>query len=150
MAGNSSKPKKPFSVKVAIFCILLLAVVFFPSTILLGACMLPTYVAALTDNFRQKTAAVTVGAMNLVACFPAWLSLWKMGHQIDDAITLLMLPETMLYAYFGAAIGWLINFYVPLFISSVAAKKSERRINDIDKLCQELVRRWGKDVTGDK
>jgi hypothetical protein len=67
---------------------------------------------------------------------------------MDNAITLLMQPETLLYAYSGAAMGWFIYINVPRIISSLAVKKSERRINDIDKRRQELVRKWGNDVTG--
>jgi hypothetical protein len=144
--SQDKKRKGSFKAKFSMFCLLLLAAIFFPSTILLGTCMIPTFIAFLTDSYRQKTAGVTVGALNLAASIPAWLDLWKSGHQVDNAINIVTRSETLLYAYSGAAAGWFILLNVPRVISGVAVRKSEKRLKDIEKRRQELARKWGPEV----
>ena len=63
-AGTAGE-KTPFSVRFAIFMALVSALVFLPTTIIFTVCMIPTLVAAIVDNHPQKTAWLTVGAMNM-------------------------------------------------------------------------------------
>jgi hypothetical protein len=152
MAGAAKKEttqKMPFSVRVAIFCLMVTAVVFFPTTVLFCGCMLPAFVAALVDSKADKTAGTTVGAMNFAGTLPAWLELWEMGERIDHSIALLLQPKTLLLAYAAAAFGWLIYFQVPGMVSGVLAKRGQKRLAEIDQHQQELLRKWGPRIAAD-
>lgn len=148
MAEQPNKKKLPFSVRMSFFCLMVLAAVFFPTTVLFCGCMLPSFVAALVDGGRQKTAGVTVGAMNLAGTVPAWLELWQMGAGIEHAIALLLQPRILLMAYVAAALGWALYFYIPPLISSILVRKAEKRLKDIEKRQSELLRKFGDQVKG--
>jgi hypothetical protein len=143
------QPKKtPFSVRVSIFCLLVVAVVFFPTTVLFCGCMLPSFVAAIVDRHSQKTAGVTIGALNLAGTVPAWLELWRLGAGIEHAIGLLLQPRTLLVAYSAAVLGWALYFYIPPLVSGMMLRKAEKRLKDIEKRQAELQRKFGVVVTG--
>ncbi|MBW7911654.1 MAG: hypothetical protein H3C49_10355 [Alphaproteobacteria bacterium] len=147
---KKSQPKKmPFSVRVSIFCLMVLAVIYFPTTVLFCGCMLPAFVAALVDNKADKTAGMTVGALNLAGTVPAWLELWQMGGQIEHAVALLLQPRTLLLAYAAAAFGWVIYLQVPNMVSGVLVKRGQKRLMEIEKRQQELARKWGPQIAAD-
>lgn len=147
---KKAQPKKmPFSLRVAIFCLMVLAVVYFPTTVLFCGCMLPAFVAALVDNKPDKTAGMTVGALNLAGTVPAWLDLWSMGGRIEHAVALLLQPQTLLLAYAAAAFGWVIYLQVPGLVSGVLVKRGQKRLVDIDQRQQELLRKWGPQIAAD-
>lgn len=148
MPTNSAPKKTPFSVRVSVFCLLVLAVINFPSTVLFCGCMLPAFVAAIVDRHPQKTAGVTIGALNLAGTVPAWLELWHMGAGIEQAMALLMQPRILLMAYVSAVLGWALYFYIPTLISGMLVRKAEKRLKDIEKRQAELVRKFGAAVTG--
>lgn len=142
-----AKKKSPVSLKFAVFAALVIAGIFFPTTVLLCGCMLPTFVAALVDNNLHKTAGMTVGAMNLAGSVPAWLHLWRSGHNLENALSLLMDPETLLVAYGAAAAGWIVYIYIPPVVAAFLVRKYEKRLKDIEKRQKELVRKWGAEVS---
>ncbi|MDY0009526.1 MAG: hypothetical protein RBS08_07465 [Bdellovibrionales bacterium] len=148
-AQKKTSAKMPFSLRLSIFALLILAVVFFPSTVLFCGCMLPAFVAALVDNKPDKTAGLTVGALNFAGTVPAWLTLWSMGGKIDHAITLLLQPKTLLLAYAAAVLGWVLYFQVPGMVSGILAKRGETRLADIDRRQRELARKWGPQIAAD-
>lgn len=143
---KNSTPRLPFSVRVSIFCLMVTAMLFYPTTVLLCGCMLPAFVAALVGNKPDRTAGMTVGAMNLAGTVPALLDLWEMGGRIDHALALLLQPQTLLYAYAAAACGWMIYFQVPGVVSGVLVKRGQKRLADIDRWQQELLRKWGPQI----
>lgn len=145
---EKKKSKTPFSVKFAVFVVLMSSIIFFPSTILFCGGMLPTLVAALVDDRPRKTAWVTVGAMNLAGVLPTLIKLWQTGHSLTASLELLMDASTLALAYGGAAVGWFIYNQVPLMVSGIMARKSDRRLTEIEKRQKELVRKWGNEVAG--
>jgi len=143
---RSEKTKTPFSVRFAIFVLLVTAVVFLPSTILFSVCMIPTLVAAIVDSQRQKTAWLTVGAMNLAGTIPAWFLLWDAGHTIPAAFHLVVQPMTIITSFGGASVGWLVYYNVTPLVAGIILKKNEYRFREIEKRQKELIRKWGEDV----
>jgi hypothetical protein len=139
----------PFSVKFAYICLIIIAAIFFPLTVLFCACMLPAFVAALVDGHVQKTAGVTVGAMNLAGTLPAILSLMNHGGTIGASISLLLDPTTLMYAYGAAMAGWWFYAQVPKIVSGMLVRRAEKRVRQIDVRHQELVRKWGEKVNAD-
>jgi len=145
----AASPKKtPFSVRLAVLCLILVAVVFFPMTVLFCGCMLPSFVAAIVDRHPQKTAGITIGALNLAGTVPAWLELVRLGAGIEHAITLLLQPRILLMAYAAAALGWALYFYIPPLIAAMLVRKAEKRLKEIEKRQAELTRKFGAAVTG--
>lgn len=146
---DRKKPKISASVRAAIFCLLVLGVMYFPMTVLFCGCMLPAFVAALVDNKPDKTAGITVGAMNLAGTVPAWLELFSRGGRIEDALSMLLMPKTLLLAYGAAALGWIIYLQVPDLVSGMLVKRNQKRLGDIDRRQQELIRKWGARIAGE-
>lgn len=146
---QDKKPKKvpmPLSVKFAIFSVMVSAAVFFPTTVIFITCMLPTLVAAIVDREPQRTMWITIGGPNLAGTIPAWFTLWSTGHNLDNAISILAIPSTLLTALGGAGIGWVIYQNVTPFVAAMMVRKNEKRLKDIDKRQRELMKRWGDDI----
>src|SRR5690606_22196278 len=102
------KPKTPFMVKFSFLMVFVLLALFYPSTVLFCGGMMPTLVAAIVDNKKQKTAWITVGAMNFAGFLPVWWKLWERGHTIDQSFFLLMDANNLLLMYGAAAVGWFL------------------------------------------
>jgi hypothetical protein len=146
---ESKKSKLSGTLATALFCLAVLGVMYFPLTVLFCGCMLPAFVAALVDNKPDRTAGVTVGTMNLAGTVPAWLELFSRGGQVEDAVAMLLMPQTLLVAYVAAAIGWMFYLQVPVLVSGVMVKRNQRRLVEIDRRQQELVRKWGTRIAGE-
>ncbi|MEZ0260691.1 MAG: hypothetical protein ACAH80_06755 [Alphaproteobacteria bacterium] len=148
-AETAGAPAKlPLSLRFAIFVLMVMSAIFFPTTVLFCGCLIPSFVAALIDNHKQRTLWITVGCMNFAGTVPAWFTLWEMGHRIADAFYLLSQPKTLAMAYTGAAIGWVIYYNITPFVARLMILKSEKRLKDIEKRQKELTRKWGAEVTG--
>jgi hypothetical protein len=139
--------KARFARRVYIFCALVMAVAFLPSTIVLSICMIPSLVAAMVDRHAQKTAWITIGAMNFAGVVPVWVMLIQAGHTLDAAFQTVLRPSSLLVAYGGASIGWFIYNYITPLVAGVVVGRNERRLREIDKRQKELVRKWGAEVT---
>ena len=146
---DSKKSKVSGTLSVSIFCLAVLGVMYFPLTVLFCGCMLPAFVAALVDNKPDKTAGITVGAMNLAGTVPAWLELFSRGGQVEDAVAMLMMPKTLLIAYVAAGVGWMIYLQVPVLVSGILVKRNQRRLVEIERRQQDLVRKWGTRIAGE-
>ena len=154
---DNKAPRKagmPLAVRFAIFMMLVTAGIFLPTTIVFGICMIPTLVAAIVDNNAQKTAWLTVGAMNVAGTVPVWFSLLDSGQYsmldasraIPMAFQLIAQPANIILSYGGAAIGWIIYYKVTPLVAAVVQSKNERRLRDIDKRQKALVKKWGDGV----
>lgn len=153
MADNkaqSGKKKMNLSAKFSIFTMMMAGAVFYPTTVLMVVGMLPTIVAPLIDDRPQKTAWLTVGAMNFAGILPAWFQLFERGHDLHNALGLVFNPGVLLLAYGGASVGWFLYHQVPKGVAGILAMRSERRLRDIEKRQRELVRKWGPEVSGEQ
>jgi hypothetical protein len=152
--NDEGKKKMPIGLRVAIFLMFLIAVFFLPTTIIFSVCLVPTLVAAIVDNHAQKTAWLTVGAMNVAGTVPVWVSLIESGHYsmldparaIPAAFQLVIQPVNIIIAYGGACIGSIIYYKVTPFIAAIVQSKNENRLRDIDKRQKALIRKWGEGV----
>ena len=129
--------------------LILLGAAFLPTTTGLLACMLPTMVAFLVDPHRDKTLALTVGMLNFSSCFPFLLNLFTLGHTMDAAFSLVMNPVNIIIMYAGAAAGYFIDWTLAGISNVVMTARAHQRQEAIKKRQQELVSRWGLEVTGD-
>lgn len=145
---EQKKNKLPLSVKFAILCVIGMAALFFPTTVLFVGCMVPTFVAAIVDNNQQKTAWLTVGCMNFAGVVPAWFLLWERGHHLDQSFNLLLQSSTLIVAYGAAGIGWILYYNITPFVAGILIMRSEKRLKDIDKRQKDLISKWGQEITG--
>ena len=107
------------------------AAVFLPSTVLLLIGMIPTPFALLTDRTRGKNKVITVGAMNVAGCSPFLFELWTTDHSFVQTMAIVTDP-------FAIVVMW----------SSALYQRGQSRQKAIQKRQQELVERWGQEVTG--
>ena len=126
---------------------MVMAVVFLPSTVLLGIGMLPTIIAAMMDSSRGRAKAITVGAMNLAGCSPFLFELWGKGHVFKQSFEILSDPFTIVVMYGGATIGYMIEWALVGVVANIMVQKGLMRQQAIRKRQEDLVERWGKEVT---
>src|SRR3954465_9815444 len=123
---SAGRPVTPFSVRFAFFMVLVTAVVFLPTTIIIFVGLIPTMVAAIIDNNPTKTAWLTVGAMNMAGTVPVWFALLDAGHTIPAAFQLIVQPSMLILSYGGAAVGWIIYNKVTPLVAAIVQGKNER------------------------
>ncbi|MBU6474680.1 MAG: hypothetical protein KGL10_09900 [Alphaproteobacteria bacterium] len=138
--------KASFSTRFALFAVLVVGAIFVPFTIVFFVCMIPTMVSAIVDNQPRKTAWLTIGAMNMAGMVPVWGALLDRGHTIQTAFQLVLQPEMLLVSYGGAFAGWVIYNKVTPLVARIIQIKNERRLQDIARRQEELVRKWGEKV----
>lgn len=145
-------PEKPRGggARAQIFLIfgMMAAVVFLPTTIVVGIGMLPTIVAFLLNGKSYRAKAFGVGAMNLAGVSPFLISLWKDGQGFDKAVEIISNPQSIIVMYMAAALGHMINWVMGGIVGSIMYDSGKRRAKEIEKRQQELVERWGEEVTG--
>ncbi len=151
MAGKkSNKKQKPkgWGLQIILIFAFLAAVLFMPTTIMLVIGMLPTVVAALVDR-RGGARAITVGSLNLCGCVPFLLDLWMTEHTTAVALDLIKNPSTIIVMYSAAGIGYMIDWALSGIVASLIVQRSTARLAAIRKRQEELVTRWGREVTGE-
>lgn len=148
---RTKKKKKGRSAKSQLTLVLslILGVVFIPTSIVLSIGMLPTIVATFADRSKGKLKSLTVGAMNFAGCVPFIIELWKEGHTVDNAMSYITEPKTIITIYFAAAVGYLIDWSMTGIVSSIMAQKGKKRLVEIEKEQKALEKRWGKEVSGE-
>lgn len=124
-----------------------LAVILLPTTIVVMIGLIPSAVAFFVDNSRDKFLGLTVLAMNVAGLLPAVLRLWKTGHHMDNAITVISQPTVLIMILIPSGIGWLLHFYTPQLVSKLVRKRAESRIRSLEKQQKELIEQWSVSVT---
>lgn len=119
-----------------------------PTSVLLLAGLAPTFVAYLIDRDPEKSAAFTVGAMNLCGVAPYIVRLWQRGHEMSVTLRMLADPGTWLVMFGAAAIGWLMYFFIPQIVAAVMSLRSQSKIKELEERRGLLIADWGTDVMG--
>ena len=149
MAKKAKKKKLGFKGQILLVIFLITAVVFIPTTVLLFVGMIPTFVARLTDQTPERVKGLTVGFMNFAGCFPFWLDMVQIGHELETALQILVQPRTIVVMYAAAAAGYLIDISMTRIVAGLMAQRGKSRLAEIQKQQERMVRRWGVEVTGD-
>lgn len=143
---NANKKKKG-GFKIVPFILLLIIMPFIMPTVLLLAGMLPTLVALVTDDDKEKSRAVTVGAMNFAGVAPFLIELWEQGQTMDVALAIVMQPNNWLVMLGAAAVGHMILYVVPPMIVSLTINQNATRYEKLKESIEQLKEIWGPEVT---
>lgn len=151
MAKSKAKAKagsKGWGLQILLIVVLLASILFMPTTILVIFGMLPTIVAALVDR-KGGARAITVGSINLCGCMPFLLDLWTKSHTTDYAVSLITDPRTIIVMYSAAGIGYMIDWALSGIVATIMIQRSSGRLKAIRTRQDEMVERWGREVTGE-
>jgi hypothetical protein len=148
--GTDNKPrkKKNSSAQIVLVFGLLSGVVFLPTTVLLGVGMVPTLVALFAARTKTRARAITIGVMNFAGCTLFLLQLWTQGHDFDQAFAIISNPLNIVVMYSAAAAGAMLDWAVTGIVAGVVYQKGISRQKYIARRQEELVERWGPEVTG--
>jgi hypothetical protein len=145
---KSTQRNKGWGLQIMMIFAFLAAILFMPTTVLLLLGMLPTVVALIVDR-HGGTRAITVGSMNLCGCLPFLLELWTKEHTMAHAVTLITDPRTIIVMYAAAAIGYMIDWALSGIVATIMIQRATSRLKAIQKRQEEMVVRWGPEVTGE-
>lgn len=145
------RKKKGFGIRgqILIIALGLAGVVFLPTSVLLFAGMIPTFVAIMIDNTPNHSKSITVGSINLAGCSPFVFELWTRGHEFETTFSILADPMAIVVMYAAAGVGYIIDWAVVGLVKNVLVTRAEQRKKTIKKVQKELRDRWGKEVTGE-
>lgn len=148
-AKKSKAAKKAgFKGLVLSMAIIASAALFLPTTVFLFFALLPTMAAYFADRSRGLKA-LSVGAMNLAGATPFLLHIWMTHNTVSNALMLITDPRVMIVILLSAAVGWLIEWAMSGIIVTIMVQRSNGRLKWIDKRKNDLVDRWGREVTGE-
>lgn len=152
MAKKAKKAKassRGWGLQILLVVVLLAAILLMPTTILILFGMLPTIVAALVDR-KGGARAITVGSINLCGCMPFLLDLWiKGGHTTEYAVGLITNPYTIIVMYSAAGLGYMIDWALSGIVATIVIQRSSVRLKAIKTRQEEMIERWGREVTGE-
>jgi hypothetical protein len=121
-----------------------------PTVILLLVGLIPTYVALATDSDRQKSGAVSVGAMNCAGILPFVIDLWSKGQTMENTLQIMSTTNTWLVILGASAVGQLIVYTIPQAIATLTLTQAESRAKALRKNLELLKESWGPDVATTK
>ncbi|WP_374373189.1 hypothetical protein [Dongia sp.] len=136
---------KPWAVAVPM---VLIGLVFLPTTVVVLAALTPTFVARIVDTSPGRRLTVTVGAMNLVGALYFVHRIWATGHSVSDIGPTLGDTFGWLCALVGAAAGWVIFGAMPAIVGRIAAAQTAIRLRRLGAQQDKLVAEWGETVRG--
>lgn len=149
MAEEKKAKSKKGKSTVLLCAMALAAVAVLPTTVIFFIGMIPTIVVRITDKSKDRSRVLTVGFMNFAACFPFWFKLIQGGHKFDVALSLVANPFNIVVMYSGALVGYLIEWSLSGFIAGMMVQRGQKRLEAIKKTQEELVERWGREVSGE-
>jgi hypothetical protein len=149
MTVRRKKKSMGWNGRILLSFLLIFAVVFLPTTVLLFIGMLPTIVARVADRSPDRSRALTIGFMNFAGCFPFWFQLVEDGHKFENAVVILSQPSTIVIMYAAALAGYLVEWSLAGIVAGMVVQRGNKRLKEIEELQQAMTVRWGNEVTGD-
>jgi hypothetical protein len=126
-----------------------LGLLFMPTALLMAVGLVPTAVAYIADRDPDKTAPLTVGALNFVGVMAFAIGLWQRDHTLAGAMRVLGDPFAWLGMYGAAAVGWALYNGIPPMVAMWIAMRAETRIRQLEEQQREIAREWGPEVRGE-
>ncbi|MGB0748908.1 MAG: hypothetical protein ACPGO3_09195 [Magnetospiraceae bacterium] len=120
-----------------------------PSVIFLFFALLPTVVAYFTDRTPEKSGAICVGSMNMAGSIPSLWQLWFGANSVEQAVSILTDPFSLVVIYGAAAFGWALFLSIPTVVMALTRTLDARRVSALRTNQRQLVEEWGDAVTED-
>ncbi len=148
---TKGKPAKKRSGQYSLLLVVFSVVAFViqATTVMLVIGMLPTLVARFVDRSKEKTKVLTVGFMNFAGVFPFWFEMVEKGHKVENAIDIISNPSVIVVMYGAACLGYIVEWGVIHLTAAAMVQRAKSRMDAIRKAQEDLVRRFGPEVTGD-
>lgn len=127
----------------AVFLLVPATVFMLPMTVVFCLGMVPTVVAYVADRSPDKTAPVTVGAMNICGVLPFAIEFVDRSQGLDRLGEVLGTPATWLVMYGAAGIGWALYFAIPTLVSNFEVMRGQGRIDSLERKNRRLEEEWG-------
>jgi hypothetical protein len=150
-AGKTGKKRGRLGIIIGL--VVVIPLVFFtmlPTAVLLLAGLLPTIVVMITDNDRQKSAAIAIGSLNCAGVMPFVIDLWVRGQTMDNLFRILTNSSTWLVMLGTAGLGQLIVFALPPLLTAFTVAKFETRLKVLKSNLESLKTAWGPEVATTK
>jgi hypothetical protein len=128
--------------------VLLIGLVFLPSSAVIAAGMLPTIVARVVDTSPGHRLSLTVASFNFVGCLYFLNRIWALGHSVSDVPIVLGDSFGWFFALAGAGMGWVVFGGMPAIIAQIARTQTAVRLRRITGDQDRLVKEWGETVRG--
>lgn len=117
-----------------------------PTVVLFVVGMMPTLVALITDQDRQRSTALSIGFLNFAGVVPFMLDLFIKGQSWPNLTHILSDSTTWLVMLGTAAIGQLIIVTIPPVLTSLTTIRLESRLKLLQQNLDRLKTTWGPDV----
>ena len=162
MAKKEKKPKKDkkakkanagklsFKARLLMVFVLMVGLVFLPTSMLLFFGMIPSMVAFFVSGRGYGARASTISAMNLAGCIPFVFKLWSMENDFESSFKIITNMNYMSIIYVSALFGYLIDWVMTGLMSSFLYQKGMNRMKSIKKRQELLIEQWGEGVSGVK
>ena len=124
----------------------LLVFVGYPTLMVAVGGMLPTLVAFIVDNRKERYAARTVGYLNSAGVFIVCLDMWGGDHTWQQALDILSQPINYLIMFGAAAVGWVLYFVIPPVVNAYLTIHNDLRMKSLNSEQEKLVKEWGTGV----
>ncbi len=128
--------------------VLMVGLVFLPTSMLLFFGMIPTMLAFFIGGNGRGARASTIAAMNLAGCIPFIFKLWSMENDFEASFKIITNMNYMSIIYLSAAFGYMIDWVMTGLMSSFLYQKGMNRMKDIKKRQELLIEQWGEGVAG--
>lgn len=119
-------------------------------TLLICVGLLPTLIALLTDTDRQKSAAATIGFLNVAGVLPFIIDLWMSGQTMAHAFAIMSSSTTWLVMFGSAGVGHLLLYAIPQATATLTLTRMENRLRTLKQALIQLKDIYGPDVATNK
>jgi hypothetical protein len=123
------------------------AIVLFPSFVVLAAAMVPTVVAWLVDPGNRRYLVATVGSLNFSGSLYFLVRLWSDNHDLAHALAVLHDAMGWLVAYGAAAIGYGVYYIMPTLSAGFVRLRAEAQLARLEREMRAVVDEWGEEVS---
>jgi hypothetical protein len=119
------------------------ALTILPTTIVVTFGLVPSLVALVVDDSRQRYLFRSVLGMNLAALWPFLERLWVHGNDMRTAMNIVSDVYTWAAIYGAAGLGWMMFLGLPSLMESYKQFIAERRIQKLTEAQEKLIEEWG-------
>jgi hypothetical protein len=119
------------------------ALTILPTTVVVTFGLIPSLVALVVDESRQRYLFRSVLGMNLAALWPFLERLWMNGNDLRTAMNIVSDVYTWAAIYGAAGLGWMMFLGLPSMMESYKQFVAARRIQKLNEAQEKLIEEWG-------